>query len=190
MSHLVLEDGTVVADSNSYVTVAEADAVLAEDIAIGAAPWNLLDEDNKEEFLLIATRFLEIRFRWYGLPTVAGQSLQWPRTRNFDIKGDVILPGTIPQQLKDAQIELARYFTTEPEDIRQIVDGGGVPKTWVTDGLSMTFDTDALDQGAEKKGEGILMGTRFVDLELLLRSIGTWKDIEFLQVSEKTVINQ
>jgi len=187
--HLILEDGSVVTDSNSYVTVTEADDVLVEDIALGAATWNLLDEDNKEEFLIVATRFLEVRFRWYGLPTVAGQSLQWPRTKNFDDKGDLINPGTIPQQLKDAQIELARYFSTEPEDVVQIVDGGGIPKTWVTDGLSMTFDTDALDQGKEKKGEGVLMGTRFVTLELLLRSIGTWKDLDFLQVSKKTVIN-
>lgn len=187
---ITVEDGTVVPNADSYVTVAEADAVLVEDIALDSAAWNALDEENKEEFLKVATRFLERRFRWYGLPTVSGQSLQWPRTKNFDDKGDVINPGTIPKQLKDAQIELARYFTTEPEDTVQIVDGGGIPKTWVTDGLSMTFDTDALDSSSDQKGEGILMGTRFVDLELLLRSIGTWKDIEFLQVSSKTVVNQ
>jgi len=187
---ITVEDGSVIADADSYVSVAEADAVLVEDIALGAEAWNALDDENKEEFLKIAARFLERRFRWYGSPIVGGQSLQWPRTKNFDDKGDIISPGVIPKQLKDAQIEVARFFTVEPEDVVTIVDGGGVPKSWGTDGLSITFDTTAVDSSKEDKGSGVLLGTRFVDLEFLLRSIGTWKDLHWLQVTKQTVVNE
>ena len=187
---ITVEDGSVVANADSYVTVAAADAGLVEDIALDSAAWVALDEEVKEELLKEATKALDTRFRFYGSPIQGGQSLQWPRTKNFDDKGDIISPGVIPNQLKNAQIELARYFATEPEDVRNIVDGAGVPRSWGTDGLSIGFDVAALDSSKEDKGSGVLMGTRFVDLELRLRSIGTWKDLEWLQRNKQTNINK
>jgi len=187
---LIVEYGTVVNDANSYVTLAEANAALEEDIAIGSAAWNLLDDEVREELLIQATKFLEIRYRWYGTTTVVGQSLNWPRSKNFDDLGDIIPPGTIPDQLKDAQIEIARNYSTDLDEVTNIVNGSGIPKSWSTDGLSISFDNQALDSKEGGKGEGILMGTRYVDLEFRLRSIGTWKDLNWLQVTKQTVVRK
>lgn len=100
---LVVENGSLVAGANSFVTVAEARAYAdaraltlpAEDPAVEAA-------------LIVATDYLEsLGARFKGEKTdPENQELQWPR-ECVNIDGWDVPEDTIPKQLKNAQIQLA-----------------------------------------------------------------------------------
>ena len=100
---LVVEDGSIVADANSYATVAEIKAyALTRGSNLNAK------QDTQVEILAIkAMDWLEAqRARYQGYKTdPVNQTLQWPR-------GDVYIDcyefdeNSIPQQLKDAQCQL------------------------------------------------------------------------------------
>lgn len=99
---LIIEDGTGVADANSYATVDEAKAWVA---ARGKAFTG--DDTAIEQLLLTAMDLVEsFRDQFSGNKTDPAQSLQWPRT-GATLDG-VLLPGDfIPKELKYAQIQLA-----------------------------------------------------------------------------------
>ncbi|MAR55997.1 MAG: hypothetical protein CMM93_02335 [Rickettsiales bacterium] len=83
----VTEDGTGLAEANSYVSVAEADAYHADR---GNAAW--IGEDSaKQSALIKATDYLEQTYgrRWKGERLYADQALEWPRTV------DALLPKAI-----------------------------------------------------------------------------------------------
>ena len=91
--------------TNSYVTVAEADTYMALH-ARGFDLWQILDNPTKERALGTAYRSLE-RQRWKGAKTVDTQTQEWPRTGVTDKYGNAVATGTVPQEIKNAQIELA-----------------------------------------------------------------------------------
>lgn len=100
---LVIEDGTIVADANSYVDVTEL-RDYADLRAITSLP--VADADC-EPLLIKAMDYLEsLRARYKGSKTDPTQSLQWPRQ---DVYIDNILldANTIPRELKYAQMQLA-----------------------------------------------------------------------------------
>jgi hypothetical protein len=123
-SLLVVEDGTVVAGANSYVSIAEADTyynVLQDTV------WQLATTDAKIGALVRAAYYMQQRFRlkWKGARIDANQKLDWPRTgvdvpdffdpfytnSNFPLNfQDILFIGTstIPDIVKQAQIILAR----------------------------------------------------------------------------------
>lgn len=98
---LVIEDGTVVAGANSYITVTEAkDYASARGVDLGT------DDTVNEQRLLNAMAYLE-SLNYKGTRTKPDdQALAWPRTGvSFD--GRTFGPNTIPPQLKYAQAQLA-----------------------------------------------------------------------------------
>jgi hypothetical protein len=100
---LVIENGSLVAGANSYVSVAEARAY-------AAARASTLPEDNAEveAALIVAVDYLESLGAKYQGKKVdpATQELQWPR-QSVEIDGWQVPVDTIPKQLKNAQIQLA-----------------------------------------------------------------------------------
>jgi DnaT-like ssDNA binding protein len=98
---LLIEDGTGVVGSNSYVTLADARAyALARGLVLPVDP-------DLEPLIIRATDYLEsLRSRYQGTKTNGAGCLQWPRT-GVEIDGDVIGPDTIPGELKDVQCQLA-----------------------------------------------------------------------------------
>jgi len=105
----IVEDGSVVANANSYVTVAYADAYLAANIHVFAT-WDALLDADKENLLVWATRELDNRVRWKGTKTDPDSALRWPRTGVYDRDNNLIPDDEIPKQLMDAVCELARFF--------------------------------------------------------------------------------
>lgn len=103
---LIVENGTIVPNAESYVTVAEADTYLA---ARGnPATWSALDTAAKEAALRIATQYLETSFKFRGHLILPTQPLSFPRTEFCDSDGRTLAgAGVIPTALKNAQIELA-----------------------------------------------------------------------------------
>ncbi len=101
---LIVEDGTGVVGAESFVSVADYRAYLAK--------WGvtLTDADaDCEVQLRKGTRDLcgTFQTQWPGRKEFWKASLDWPRVWAFDINDLPILPGTIPQEVKDAECELA-----------------------------------------------------------------------------------
>lgn len=71
------EDGTGLADANSYATADYADTYFADR---GIVAWTGLDA-AKEAALITATDYVDLVFakRWVGEPLTTTQALSWPR---------------------------------------------------------------------------------------------------------------
>jgi hypothetical protein len=109
---LLVEDGTGLIGSNTYVSQADAITYATN---WGLTPFLTATSTQQIQALFTATYSLE---RLYGrryisvVPPVSEQGLYWPR---YTIMGnDFIIyeQGFIPQQLKDAQCEMANMFVS------------------------------------------------------------------------------
>lgn len=117
----LVEDGTGLAASNSYVSVAEADDYFDID-RVFEATWDALTDDEKQDRLAWATRILDAKVTWKGVKYTAAQALAWPRSSTYDRHGYEIDIDEIPQQLKDATCEMAKYLTTNDVTVGPGVD--------------------------------------------------------------------
>lgn len=97
----------IVVGTNSYITEAEA-LTYFDGSSRAHAVWSAVPRENQCAALITATRLLE-RQTWQGEQTVAKptQALAWPRTGVTDRYGDAVDSASVPQQIKDAQAELA-----------------------------------------------------------------------------------
>lgn len=119
---IVVEDGTIVANANSYVTVAET-------TAYATARGVTLDEDSVVETQLIrAMDYLEAQGASYKGCKVnpAEQVLQWPR-KGVEIEGTDYPSNKIPNTLKQAQMRLVVELTNGV-DIMPTRSGGFVKR--------------------------------------------------------------
>lgn len=105
---LIVEDGTGVADANTYLT-AEYVSEYAE--TIGSAVWD--DNESKQAVALIqATRFIDMKYRGSLQGTImrSTQGLLWPRSSFVDTNGKDIVAGSLPKALKDAVAHAAIMY--------------------------------------------------------------------------------
>jgi hypothetical protein len=104
---LIIEDGTQVANANTYVSDAEY-------VAYAAARGKTIAStaDNREIQLIKSMDYIEaFRSKFKGDKVAQTQSLQWPRY-NVEIDGFYIDSDVIPQELKDAEMEAAIYINS------------------------------------------------------------------------------
>ena len=101
---LIIEDGTGVANSNTYVTDLEyTDYATSRGLTVGA------DATAREQELIMAGDFLEsFRAEYQGVKTSGANSLQFPRNSVF-IDGTLNGSTNIPIELKRAQMEAASF---------------------------------------------------------------------------------
>ncbi len=105
----VVEDGTGLADANSYAEIVEVTAYLTDRNRQEA--WEDLDEEVQEAALVLATDYVELVFGKYflGCPenptTGVYQALHFPATDVWD-KNNQLVTG-VPQKLKFAIAEYA-----------------------------------------------------------------------------------
>lgn len=102
---LTVEDGTGLADADSYVTVQEADDYA--DIFHSDTTWDTLTLVEKEARLKQATRFLDTMVSWASTIKKPTQALAWPRHEFNDREGRVVSEDSVPELIKNAQIDLA-----------------------------------------------------------------------------------
>jgi hypothetical protein len=121
---LTIEDGTIVAGANSFVTLAEANAYFS---ARHDSAWEAAEDTAKERALVLASDYMTQawRLKWRGSLVNATQSLTWPRSGvpvpdffdPFEKQVNVPLDfqdtywlgsDVVPQEVKDAQMLLAR----------------------------------------------------------------------------------
>ncbi len=141
----IVEDGTMVPNSNSYLTVDEADTYISANIHAAPA-WFALDTLTKQHLLVFACRHLDQRATWNGclasvwmstpvetnfvaqwsVPAAPGvlleQSMRWPRANTRDIDGYLIPPNVIPRVLKDGCAEMARYLIVSDRSLERPQD--------------------------------------------------------------------
>jgi hypothetical protein len=79
MITVIVEDGTIVENANSYASVADGDTY-HEGHLYGDA-WNEASADEKARALVMATRTLEATMSFNGSRASSTQSLCWPRIR-------------------------------------------------------------------------------------------------------------
>ena len=99
---LIVENGTGVANANSYISVSSARVWAAS----RGASLPAVDTDA-EVALIKAMDFIEaLRTRFSGVKTLATQSLQWPRS-GASVDGSELEADAIPAELLSAQVQLA-----------------------------------------------------------------------------------
>jgi len=106
MATIIVEDGTGISNSNSYVTLAEADAYFT---SIGELGWAGTD-DFKNQNLINATSAMDATYGQRYLSYLrdnTSQALLWPREDVWDRHGRRIGSGAIPVTLQNAQCEMA-----------------------------------------------------------------------------------
>lgn len=91
---LVVEDGTGLAQADSYISVEQADTYMTR---MGHDAWVTAAQDDKEKALRQATQYVDSRYRYKNQPLKPEQSLEWPR---------IGLPWPI-KRVVDATCELA-----------------------------------------------------------------------------------
>lgn len=113
---IVVETGDGLPNSNSYVTLAEANTY-NENHYYGSA-WAALSDERKKQAMIFATRLLDEQVEWNGTPRKSTdrsiddyQALRWPRSSVNDIDGYAVDFKTIPEWLKNSTSELARILS-------------------------------------------------------------------------------
>lgn len=95
---IIVEDGSTVANSNSYVSTATLDAyATARGVTIPSA--------DQEMYLILAMDYLE-QVNYIGRKQLSTQSLQWPRYQVW-IDTYPLAANTIPRELINAECEVA-----------------------------------------------------------------------------------
>lgn len=117
---LTVEDGTGLHNANSYVSVDDANTFNNQ--RPFATAWLAVGLEDKKRAIIMATRLLDEHIDWYGqskkshnlsLGTNDRQSLSWPRSGVFDPDGFTIDQDTMPDFIKDATAEFARFLAGE-----------------------------------------------------------------------------
>lgn len=122
MFAFVVENGSIVAGATSYVSVAEADDYYTIDPNFSAT-WAGLTTTVKQHLLAWSTRILDQKTDWKGYVTDATvQELRWPRTYVYARDNVLIADNKIPEQLKEAVFELAKWLYTNDPTTGQDVD--------------------------------------------------------------------
>lgn len=102
---LIVEDGTGLTNSNSYVSVVELDSFAGDrGLTLPATT------EEKETLLINATMYLE-SFKYKGSRNTKEQALSWPRTNAY-ANGFLIDSDEIPVQIKNAQMQAAYELQT------------------------------------------------------------------------------
>lgn len=139
---LVVETGAGLTNSNSYATAAEGNTY--HDSHLYASKWTSVSTGDKEKALVMATRVLDDNVDWRGNKSNENQALRWPRDSAYDQDNYLILNNTLPTNLKDATIEMARLLLTEDRTLEP--DSKGI-KSVKAGEVNVEFDKSDRDQG-------------------------------------------
>jgi len=148
---LIVEDGTGLANSESYESVANADAF---HLKRGNTVWGTLSETRKEQLLRQATDYITYVFgpSFIGIRAVLGQALAWPRQLS---DGGYLFSLGVPREIKQATVELALIAHTTALSPNQT---GAAKKKVKVGPIEVEYDTSSFN------------GPRFVSATSLLAS--------------------
>lgn len=108
---VTVEDGTGLADANSYVSVEQADAYFAS--RPRSTSWTGLTTDQKGIYLLHATRILDGCVVWEGERLSDAQALAFPRVRS-DLDEAEVPACVLLAEYEIAYALIGRDLTADP----------------------------------------------------------------------------
>ena len=163
-----VEDGTGLADADSYVTLDYADNYF---YSRGNAEWEDIDYEEKERLLVVATDYIDSVFVWKGKRKSRTQSLRFPRVNVYDYEGEEIegIPNALMQSVCD--IAMSAHGGTELFGVSE--KGGDVISENIGGMLSFTY--------AQKTKESKYVSV-FESVNARLRGM-------YVEVSERTAMS-
>lgn len=116
---LIVEDGTIVTDAESYLSVADADTIIDE--RGGNSKWDALTTAQKEVQLRLSTEYLDSNYNFVGDMVEYTQPLSWPRSGL-----DRYASNEIPDDVKKALAVLSYQSIDNPLYTIESVDNGAI----------------------------------------------------------------
>jgi hypothetical protein len=109
------------ASSDSYVDASTYEAYIVANIDLN---FNGVGQTSKHEMnLRRAAQWLDRKYKFVGMQQYQTQSRAWPRLTDVLVDGWPIDPDTVPQDIKDAQCELAYLFEEKSIDPTTTIEG-------------------------------------------------------------------
>lgn len=130
------------ANSNSYVTLAEAESYF--ETVPHAEHWTGSD-DAKNRVLISATRYLDV-FSYHGERCETTQALKWPR-KEYTVDGVKLACTLIPAQIKTATFELAHSLLYDGEALVGSTGKTGIYDEVELGDLKVKYNTDTQTPG-------------------------------------------
>ena len=130
---MIVENGTGLPNADSYVSVEFADSYFS---ARGVSGWVALTTEQKEQFLIRATDFIDSIYQWCGRKATSEQSLRFPRVNLIDYEGQKV--EGIPTCLKQAVCDAAQLVSNGTELFQTKNENGDVVSETITT-LSFTY---------------------------------------------------
>lgn len=143
---IVVEDGSGLANADSYLSVDDADTFHA---AQGnPSTWSTSTTPQKEAALRQATLYMDSRYgqRWLGRRINSTMSLRWPRTGIFDRDGISVEDDAVPTGVKNATAYIALKIR-EGDTLIPDVDAS-------TNAISESVQVGAISISSTYAGEG------------------------------------
>lgn len=98
---IIVEDGTIVSNANSYITVSGVDDYCSK---MGYTAWATTTSGNKEIALLKGMRYID-GLKWKGIRYTQNQYTAWPRDEVYDVDDRLVPYNTIPIKVIESVCE-------------------------------------------------------------------------------------
>ena len=130
-------------NSNSYVTLAEADSYF--ETVPNSSTWTDKSDDAKNRALISACRWID-SLNYYGDRCEEEQALKWPRN-NYEVDNVELACTAIPKSIKYAQYELARALANETDAITGNKGTDGTYEQVKLGDIEVKYNTDSQGVG-------------------------------------------
>lgn len=133
-------------NSNSYITLAEADAYLNEQ-RLWSSAWGSATggDGDREAALQWASSLIDTYYHFKGTLVDVEQALRWPRYGAFDTDDRLISQEVIPEQVKRATAELAFELLRRDRSAQPTILGQGITEAKVGSLMVKVDDGEILD---------------------------------------------
>ena len=135
--------------ANSEWSFASADEALTYVSKRGLTAFAGLTAPQVDPFHTIAREYMDATYEWDGSITSLDQATSWPRTGVTDKEGRTIASDAVPEQIKQAQIELAIAAEANSNRILDNAGAAGV-KSVKAGSVSVTFSADSIPSEAQR----------------------------------------
>lgn len=135
---LIVEDGSIVADANSYIAY---DYALAYHALRGNSAWAAASDADQQYAIIRATQAVDSVYKgkWKGNPTEYGtQELEWPRS-GVIVGSTSIDDDVIPAAIKKAVCEAALRELASPNSMTPDLERGGEIKRVKADVVEVEY---------------------------------------------------
>lgn len=139
----IVEDGTGLEDSNSYVSLAEFREYVAD-----RYPQDYTDsalDSSIQKWLILSTEYADYTYSFHGDKADLDQSLEWPRVGSYNRTGKLYSSSDIPKYLKYAVIEFALIVEAYGTLDKNVVAEHGMKSRRLGPG-QVTFDQSTLSE--------------------------------------------